>query len=139
MGVAQAFLISMVGGVAIGYYCYRQRCKKNGKTPISLLDACKGIANSLHNIQSITELSYDFIMKSVAEGKPDDERVECVALMREETNDGKQKISIVYMDKQKKPIYGDGAGATYGCSYIASSLSKELQDLFEKQDLVILE
>ena len=91
-----------------------------------------------NKIKELKVLSYDTLMKYVIDGRPDDARVVAAALLREKMQNGKTRISIVYLDKNNKPIFGDGNGLDYGFSLAAEQMDAEIMDMFGDLDLVLL-
>lgn len=139
MGAFLATIAAAAGGAAAVYFYHVRKSKELGVKPVNIGDALKAAVNTLKDIKSINELSYDFIMKSVTDNRPDDIRVVKVALLREKLENEKTKISVVYMDTNNKPIFGDGAGKEYGFAYTSTKIAQDLLDIFDKDDLVVLE
>lgn len=133
MGSVAWSLLAGVGAGAVGAVLYMKF--KKGKSlplPAQVLAAIK-------NISKVQTLDYDFLMKSITDGRPqDDERVVSVAILKENGEDS-FRISVVYMDKERKPVFGDGSGKDYGFAYEVKELDSELLNLFEKDNLVFLE
>ncbi len=139
MGAFLTTLIAAAGGAAAVYLYHVHKCKELGVKPVNMGDALKAAVKALKDIKSLNELSYDFIMKSVADNRPDDVRVVKVALLRENLEGDAKRISVIYMDKNNQPVFGDGSGKEYGFAYSSAHVAQELLDLFDKDDLVILE
>lgn len=89
-------------------------------------------------IKEMKVLSYEQLMKFVVDGKPDDVRVVAAALLREKISNGKTRVSIIYLDKNNKPIFGDGNGLDYGFSLSVEQMDAEVADLFGNLDLILL-
>lgn len=139
MGVFFATLLAAAGGATAVYLYHVHRCKELGIKPVGLGKALKSVIDTLKNVHAVDELSYDFVMKATADNRPDDIRVVKAALLCETQENGEKKISIIYMDKKNQPVFGDGSGKEYGSSYSSKKVSQDLLDLFEKDNMVILE
>lgn len=95
---------------------------------------------ALQSLRSHTfeELTYEDVIEELVKNKPSDTNIAKGAALKRTLND-KLEITILYLDKNNEPVWGDNPKKPYGCIKRTRKLNPELAEFFSDKDLIIFE
>lgn len=84
------------------------------------------------------EIKYADLVGEVLQNKPDDLKVKKCGVMRAKLPNGDIELTIVYLDDNAEPVWGD-AKKSYGFKKRTKKLDSELLDYFGDKDILIFD
>lgn len=110
-----------------------------------LLDlGAKALKKVIECIQSLRSesfnlLTYAQVVQELVRNKPNEPTVCKGAALKKEISPGCIEITILYLDANNEPVWGDDPKHPYGCVKKTKQIDSELSAMFDGKDMIIFE
>jgi hypothetical protein len=83
-------------------------------------------------------VSYKDLIAEIVTSRPDDPRIEACGVVKRDISDKCIELTVVYLDEQNEPLWGDDPEKPYGYRKRTKKLEPELGEKFQSVDMLLI-